>query len=566
MRLTGYLIVLCCLLPMLSMGKEDPKRKQEELLKKIRTSKSDAAKIQLYEDLYDVYMDFDRKRAYQCLDEMYKLAAQAHSKKGMAKSEGLKGLYFHTIQKADSALVHFRRQLRFLAPEQHVKRAKTYCNIGLMFNTMNKADSALVYFNRSLKICRKTDCGNTYCAVLNNLGMTVYTLGNPKKSEAYFKEAYSCALEQKDTTDLPRIMNNLIVANISTGKGNPEKLFRELLQKSRYPVSNDLKGTVYMNLGSYYFRNEQWTLAKKYFLLSDSIFRKTGQRNPEIVHCLGNIHQQQRQYSDALHYFKAVRNQFPHYNQSGKLYSDIARTYTSQNQLDSAAFYYELGLTATDSLKMQTVSAALEQTQNNLEFLRKETEIRELTLQQKIRESNEQRVRLIGIGIIAGLILLVVIAVLYFRKERGKRKLNEALVERKNERIREFGDKVESRNKAIAEIEKKFAEYRDKQDMQEQLKEDVIDSLFLDGDKEVFGYYFEDQHKGFYEALKKHAPSLTNNDLRLCSLTRMRLSLKETAEILNLSVDAVKSGRYRVRKKLNLEADENLSDFLNQLT
>ncbi|MNY22470.1 hypothetical protein D3C86_1560840 [compost metagenome] len=163
------------------------------------------------------------------------------------------------------------------------------------------------------------------------------------------------------------------------------------------------------------------------------------------------------------------------------------------------------------------------------------------------------------------LLLLVIIAVLFFRKERGKRKLNEALVERKNERIREFSEKVESRNRAITEIEQKFAEYVDKQDMQEQLKEDVIDSLFLNGDKEVFGYYFEDQHKGFYEALKKITPSLTNNDLRLCSLTRMRLSLKETAEILNLSVDSVKSGRYRVRKKLNLEGDESLSDFLNSL-
>ena len=547
MRLTGYLILLCCLLPMLSFGKQDPKRKQEALLTKIRTAKSDTAKIRLYEDLYDVYMDFDRKRAYHCLAEMYKLAAQAHSKKGMAKAEGLKGLYFHTIQKSDSALVHFRRQLKYLSPEQHSERAKNYCNIGLIFNTMNKADSALVYFNRSLMICRKTDCGYTYCAVLNNLGMTVYTLGNPKKSETYFKEAYTCAIEQKETADLPNIINNLIISNIANGEGNPEELFRDLLKKSKYAVSNDVKGTVYMNLGSYYFRNKQWTLAKKYFLLSDSIFRKTGQRNPEIVHCLGNIHQQQKQYTEALNYFEAVRNQFPHYNQSGKLYSDIARTYVSQNQLDSAAFYYELGLTATDSLKMQTVSAALEQTQNNLEFLRKETEIRELTLEQKIRESNELRVRLIGTGIISGLVLLVIIAVLYFRKERGKRRLNEALVERKNERIREFSDKVESRNKAIAEIERKFSEYRDKQDMQEQLKEDVIDSLFLDGDKEVFGYYFEDQHKGFYEALKKYAPSLTNNDLRLCSLTRMRLSLKETAEILNLSVDAVKSGRYRVR-------------------
>jgi tetratricopeptide (TPR) repeat protein len=556
---------LCCLLPMLSLGKQDPKRKQEVLLTKIRTAKNDAEKIQLYEELYHVYMDFDQKRAYKCLDEMLELAVQTHSKKGMEQAEGLKGLYFYGIQKPDSALVHFHRQLKYLSPKQLIQRAKIYCNIGLMYNTMNKADSALVYFNRSLKICRKTDCGNTYCAVLNNLGMTVYTLGNPKKSETYFKEAYTCAIEQKETADLPNIINNLIVASIENGKENPDKFFRELLQKSKYDISNDVKGTVYMNLGSYYFRNSQWVLAKKYFLLSDSVFRKTGQRNPEIVHCLGNIHQQEKQYSEALRYFQTVRSQFPHYNQSGKLYSDIARTYVSQNQLDSAAFYYELGLTTTDSLKMQMVSEALEQTQNNLEFLRKEAEIRELTLEQKIRESNELRVRFIGIGIIVGLVLLVIIAVLYFRKERGKRKLNEALVERKNERIREFSDKVESRNKAIAEIERKFAEYRDKQDMQDQLKEDVIDSLLLDGDKEVFGYYFEDQHKGFYEALKKYAPSLTNNDLRLCSLTRMRLSLKETAEILNLSVDAVKSGRYRVRKKLNLEADENLSDFLNQL-
>jgi tetratricopeptide (TPR) repeat protein len=551
---------------MLSLGKQNPKWKQAELLQKIRTAKSDATKIRLYEDLYDVYMDFDQKRAYHCLDEMYKLAAQTHSKKGMAKAEGLKGLYFYTIQKADSAMVHFRRELNYLSTKQDVERAKAYCNIGLMFNTMNKTDSALVYFSRSLKICRKTDCGNTYCAVLNNLGMTVYTLGNPKKSEAYFKEAYSCALEQKETTDLPRIMNNLIVANISTGKGNPEELFRKLLQKSKHPVSNDLRGTVYMNLGSYYFRNNKWPLAKKYFLLSDSIFREIGQRNPEIMHCLGNIDQYQKKYGEALRHFQTLQHEFPYYGKSGKLYRDMARTYASMNKLDSAAFYYELGLTTADSLKMQTVSAALEETQNNLEFLRKETEIRELTLQQKIRESNELRVRIIGTGIIAGLVLLTVIAVLFFRKERGKRRLNEALVERKNERIREFGDKVENRNKAIAEIERKFAEYRDKQDMQEQLKEDVIDSLFLDGDKEVFGYYFEDQHKGFYEALKKVAPSLTNNDLRLCSLTRMRLSLKETAEILNLSVDAVKSGRYRVRKKLDLEADENLSDFLNQLT
>lgn len=566
MRLIGWLILWSSLLPLSSWGKPGTNGKQDELLQKMQTTKNTREKIHLYEDLFDAYMEFDRKRAFRSLEELTEFAEKKHSREGMAKAEELKGLYFLDFQQADSAISHFRKQLSYLSPKQLKNKAKIYGNIGLMFNAKNQPDSAIIYFNKALNICRTTDCGSAYCGVLNNLGMTVFNLGNTKKSEQYFREAYHCSIEQGETGNLPTIMNNLIIASISNGKSNnPDRLFFDFLENPGFEISNEVKATVYMNLGSFYFRNSQWGNAKKYFLIADSIFRKTGKRNPEIIHFLGNIYQQEKQYPEALSAFREVIRLFPDYNQSGKLYREIANTYAAEKELDSARFYYELALKTADSLKIQSVSAALEQTRYNLDFLRKESEIRELTWKQKVKESNELRIRFIGIGIILVLVLLVIIAVLFFRKERGKRRLNEVLIQRKNERIREFADKVESRNRAIVEIEQKFSEYRDKQDMQEQLKEDVIESLFLDGDKEVFGYYFEDQHKGFYEALKRVAPSLTNNDLRLCSLTRMRLSLKETAEILNLSVDAVKSGRYRVRKKLDLEADVNLSDFLNDL-
>lgn len=566
MRLIGWLILLVSLLPLASWGKQEPKGKHAELLKRMRTAESTKEKIQLYEELYDVYMEFDRSRSLQCLQELSEWAEKNRSKEALGKAEELKGLYFLDLEEADSAIFHFRKQLRHLSPNQLVNRAKVYGNIGLMFNTKNQPDSAIVYFNKALNICKKTDCGNAYCGVLNNLGMTVFMLGNRKKSEQYFREAYNCSVEQGEMENLPNIMNNLIVASVSNGKSNnPDRLFFDFLEDPKYAISNEVKATVYMNLGSFYFRNSQWENAQKYFQIADSIFRTTGKRNPEIIHFLGNIYQQKRQFPNALAAFKKVIRLFPDYNQSGKLYREIAKTHFMLNESDSAQFYYELALKTADSLNIRSVSEALEQTKHNLDFLRKESELRELTLKQKVKESNELRIRLIGVGIIVVLLLLVIIAVLFFRKERGKRRLNEALLERKNERIREFGEKVENRNRAIAEIEQKFSEYRDKQDMQEQLKEDVIESLFLDGDREVFGYYFEDQHKGFYEALKRVAPSLTNNDLRLCSLTRMRLSLKETADVLNLSVDAVKSGRYRVRKKLDLEADVNLSDFLNEL-
>lgn len=57
-----------------------------------------------------------------------------------------------------------------------------------------------------------------------------------------------------------------------------------------------------------------------------------------------------------------------------------------------------------------------------------------------------------------------------------------------------------------------------------------------------------------------------NNKLRICSLAKLRLNLKETSQNQFLSVDSVKSVRYRIRKKLNLHTIDNLSDFLNNIT
>src|SRR5690606_26566986 len=196
---------------------------------------------------------------------------------------------------------------------------------------------------------------------------------------------------------------------------------------------------------------------------------------------------------------------------------------------------------------------------------KKETEIKDLELEknQLLVKRNTER----GVAIIISLILIFSILLFWFnyKKEKTKRKLNEVLVENKNKKLLEFHAQIAQRNQAIAEIEKTFSEYKNTQELKEELKEDILDALKIKGEREIYNYYFEDQHKGFYQALKKIAPDLTNNELRLCSLTKLRMSLKETAVVLNLSVDAIKSGRYRLKKKLGVETHENLSDFLNQI-
>lgn len=91
----------------------------------------------------------------------------------------------------------------------------------------------------------------------------------------------------------------------------------------------------------------------------------------------------------------------------------------------------------------------------------------------------------------------------------------------------------------------------------------LIDESFkLDKDWDDFRLYFEQVYTGFYTKLKVNCPSLSNQELRHCSLIRLNLSLPECASILGISPESVKVSRARIRKKLELEHYQNLTDFI----
>jgi DNA-binding CsgD family transcriptional regulator len=69
-------------------------------------------------------------------------------------------------------------------------------------------------------------------------------------------------------------------------------------------------------------------------------------------------------------------------------------------------------------------------------------------------------------------------------------------------------------------------------------------------------------HKDFFTNLKKKYPDLSSGELRLSALIRLNLNLKESATLLNIAPDSVKTARHRLRKKLNLPEDSNLTDYL----
>ncbi len=77
--------------------------------------------------------------------------------------------------------------------------------------------------------------------------------------------------------------------------------------------------------------------------------------------------------------------------------------------------------------------------------------------------------------------------------------------------------------------------------------------------------YFEEINKNFYSRLKQINSELTNNDHRLCALIKLNMTSKEMASVLNIAPSSIKSARYRLKKKLNLDIDADLEEFIRKI-
>lgn len=79
---------------------------------------------------------------------------------------------------------------------------------------------------------------------------------------------------------------------------------------------------------------------------------------------------------------------------------------------------------------------------------------------------------------------------------------------------------------------------------------------------QVFETNFNEIHEDFFKDLLDTYPKLTSKDLKLCSYLKMNLTSKEIAPLMGISVRGVEVHRYRLRKKMDLDKNENLTNFL----
>ncbi|WP_312138249.1 hypothetical protein [Sphingobacterium sp.] len=66
---------------------------------------------------------------------------------------------------------------------------------------------------------------------------------------------------------------------------------------------------------------------------------------------------------------------------------------------------------------------------------------------------------------------------------------------------------------------------------------------------------FDEAYPNYYNQLKKGIPELTENNIRFIMLQKLGLTPAETANVLGISLDAIKKNKQRLKQKLGDKYD-----------
>lgn len=94
------------------------------------------------------------------------------------------------------------------------------------------------------------------------------------------------------------------------------------------------------------------------------------------------------------------------------------------------------------------------------------------------------------------------------------------------------------------------------------MQDEIKNNIEHDNNWKKFQENFDLVYENYLKRLSKEYPVLTVSDKKLCAYLKMDLSSKDIAPLLNMSYRSVEMSRYRLRKKLNLDRDVNLTEFL----
>lgn len=490
-----------------------------------------------------------------------------------------------------SALEFDKKALNlFQSINDDVESGKIYCHIAEIHFKISDYDNSLKNYLEALRLFENGKQLRLLNNTKKNIGDLYVKLEQCDQAFNQLNQAKSFYLsdQKKYKQELPYIFQSI---GIAYGRCGSLDSALHYFQKSIELADEEdgiFIGGLLNNIGAIYSKREENEKALEYYNQSLNKFQIADLKQGVAVSIsnIAYIYMKQKKYEKSKElYLKALAL----FEETKSLlylrdnYLNLSEVYEKSNHPVEALKYNNLYLDLDDSITNSDILSRMGDLQMQFEIRKKDQELLLLDQEKLLIEQKNELTQTRLYLLVGGIILLIIIAGLIFRNLKVSLKINhlkqQVLKQEKEQltldlgfknielegfalRIVEKNDLLEHLKKEIKEINPDIPENAKKL---KEITSAINNNLYIDKDRKEFEIQLDKLHQSFFSKLNLQFPELTKNERRLCSLLVLDLSSKDIATILNISPDGVKKGRYRLRKKLNIETEINTAEFLKTI-
>jgi class 3 adenylate cyclase/Flp pilus assembly protein TadD len=374
----------------------------------------------------------------------------------------------HAINYADSA--------RGLAESLHYQKGSAYAykNIGNANAMSGNFLEALDSWEKAMALFTAIDDKTGMANILSNEGAVYYNQSDDARALELYLKALKIAEETADTIRIATVLQNIgaVYSNKPSTLGKALEYYMRAYPLCLAAGNKEAIGNVEVNIGEIYLDRGNDSMALSYFERSLGALRGTGSSYiPYPLNDVGKVYAKRKDYANAIHYHQQAYEMARKFNNTLYMAQSLigmADTWLKQGSLPNAISYYHQAIvvaekinsanyelkdasaglalsyarsgdyanayryqskltTLKDSLYNIDIDKKLSGLQFNFDIQKKQSQIDLLTKDKALQDLDLKRQKLTRDALIAGLVLVFIIAFIAYRAYRTKIRTNKLL-------------------------------------------------------------------------------------------------------------------------------------------
>ncbi|WP_299246051.1 tetratricopeptide repeat protein [uncultured Aquimarina sp.] len=554
-----YFISLILFLPIFSFAQETDAT-LIRLQKEVKLAQTDSVKINALLALAELQYDRDFSLTEQLVDEALEIIYSGNKKPNqqqLAKAYVVKGVINRREGMYPEALDFYLKAKEIYESEKDIWHlSDVYHNMGMMYRYQKAHAKAITLYKKSIEIKESLKDTHGIAAGYNMMGVSYRQTEQLDSAMICYNRAKLLFLTINSTDDVQRVNNNLGV------------LYRE---------QGDIKEALRLGFENIDYAKKiekVYSLCTAYYNVSN-IYKKIKEYDKSLKYADSSLHIAIRE-KFRPRIAKAYLRKSYLYAQIGD-YKEAYDNYRTFNRHSDSIYNVE-NVKKIQALELN-YKFNREKLADSLTFVQEKREVALLAR----AESSKKWLYLVLfiISVIATLVITFLVRRNYkskasiiaekLEKEKAQKELLDQKIVVKEEEIKRLvADntmRLNFKEELLDQLKKELTEKKPEELKASltSLTKELKSQINTEGKLTSVQHKISEVNQGFETKLLKLYPELTKTEREICALLRLNLSIKEIMTIRNSSQDAIKSVRYRIRKKIGLSAKEELEQFIQSL-